>query len=212
MPPATPWRANVPVSWSGPRIALIHGLMAGRHMERHLLSFLRNAGFADTTLYSNHERPAVIARNLEQAAQSGRPIVLIGYSQGGIQVLKVARLLAKKGIQSNLVISIAAGGLGRLYPPQWGFNVRKIPTGIHRYLNYFSQQDLIGGDRFLTHNLAHAETPETHVENIRYPKSASIDHFEIVRCYPAQRVSPEVQHLFLDRLMRELAGLKPHNK
>jgi pimeloyl-ACP methyl ester carboxylesterase len=204
MSPATPWRASVPESESGPRIALIHGLMAGRHMERHLLSFLREAGFADTTLYSNHERPAVIARDLEKAVQAGRPIVLIGYSQGGIQVLKVARQLAKKEIKSDLVISIAAGGFGRLYPPQWGFKVRRIPAGIKRYLNYFSTEDLIGGDRFLTHNLAHAESTDTHLENIGYPKSAAIDHFEIVRCYPAQRVVREVRQLFLERLLSEL--------
>ena len=207
MSPSIPWRANLSTSGSGPRIALIHGLLAGRHMERHLLTFLRHAGFADTTLYSNHERPAVIARDLEQAARAGRPIVLIGYSQGGIQVLKVARQLAKKGIRSDLVISIAAGGFGRIYPPQWGFNVRKIPAGIKRYLNYFSQQDLIGGDRFLAHNLAHAESKETHLENIHYPKSAALDHFEVVRCYPSQRVSPVVQHLFLDRLLSELASI-----
>jgi pimeloyl-ACP methyl ester carboxylesterase len=206
MSPATQWRANVSTSGSGPRIALIHGLMAGRHMERHLLSFIRNSGFADTTLYSNHEQPVVIAHDLEQAAKAGRPIVLIGYSQGGIQVLKVARLLAKNGIKSDLVISIAAGGFGRIYPPQWGFNVRRIPIGIKRYLNYFSQQDLIGGDLFLAHNLAHAESTDTHLENIHYPKSAAIDHFEIVRCYPEQRVVPEVRHLFLERLLDELSS------
>jgi pimeloyl-ACP methyl ester carboxylesterase len=205
---ATPWRASTSESESGPRIALIHGLLAGKHMERHLLSLLRSAGFADTTLYSNHERPTVIARDLEQAAHAGRSIVLIGYSQGGIQVLKVARLLAKKGIKSDLVISIAAGGFGRIYPPQWGFNVRRIPAGIKRYLNYFSQQDRLGGDRFLKHNLAHAESADTHLENIQYPKSAAIDHFEIVRCYPEHRVLPVVQHLFLDRLIDELSDLK----
>jgi pimeloyl-ACP methyl ester carboxylesterase len=207
MSPAMPWHASVPESESGPRIALIHGLMAGRHMERHLLTFLRKAGFVDTTLYSNHERPAVIARDLEKAVQAGRPIVLIGYSQGGIQVLKVARHLAKKGIQTDLVISIAAGGFGRIYPPQWGFNVRRIPAGIKRYLNYFSQQDLIGGDRFLSHNLARAESSDTHLENIHYPKSAKLDHFEIVRCYPAPRVVQEVRQLFLERVLSELSRI-----
>lgn len=202
-----PWHANLPATSTGPRIALIHGLLAGKHMERHLLSFLRAAGYADTSLYSNHLNPARIADDLADAALAGRPIVLIGYSQGGSQVLKVAKLLSKRGIETDLVVSLAAGGLGRFYFPQWGFNVRRIPAGIKRYLNYFSAKDMLGTDLLPFANLARAESKETLLENIGYSRSAGVDHFKIVTCYPAARVLPEVKALFLDRLLGELAEL-----
>ncbi len=208
MPHTTiPWHANLPVTSSGPRIALIHGLMAGKHMERHLLSFLRAAGYADTSLYSNHLSPACIADDLAVAAHAGRPIVLVGYSQGGSQVLKVAKLLAKRGIETDLVVSLAAGGLGRFYFRQWGFNMRRIPAGIKRYLNYFSAKDVLGTDLLPFANLARAESKDTYLENIEYPLSAGVDHFKIVTCYPAARVLPEVKALFLDRLLKELEQL-----
>jgi len=202
------WHANVPVAAAGPRIALIHGLMAGKHMERHLLHFLREAGYADTSLYSNHLNPTRIADDLALAAKAGRPIVLVGYSQGGSQVLKVAKLLSKRGIDTDLVVSLAAGGLGRFYFPQWGFDMRRIPAGIKRYLNYFAAKDVLGTDLRHGANLAHALSRDTHLENIGYPVSAGVDHFKIVTCYPAQRVLPEVRALFLDRLLAELAQLK----
>lgn len=202
-----PWHANLPATSTGPRIALIHGLLAGKHMEWHLLSFLRAAGYADTSLYSNHLNPARIADDLADASRAGRPIVLIGYSQGGSQVLKVAKLLSKRGIETDLVISLAAGGLGRFYFPQWGFNVRRIPAGIKRYLNYFSAKDMLGTDLLPSANLARAESKETILENIGYSRSAGVDHFKIVTCYPAARVLPEVKALFLDRLLGELAEL-----
>ena len=202
-----PWHANLPATSLGPRIALIHGLMAGKHMERHLLSFLRAAGYADTSLYSNHLNPARIADDLADAARAGRPIVLVGYSQGGSQVLKVAKLLAKRGIKTDLVVSLAAGGLGRLYFPQLGFNMRRIPAGIKRYLNYYAAKDLLGTDLLPSANLARAESRDTYLENIGYPRSAGVDHFKIVTCYPAVRVLPEVKALFLDRLLKELKEL-----
>ncbi|GAC1378373.1 MAG: hypothetical protein NVS3B3_20780 [Aquirhabdus sp.] len=201
------WHANLPATSSGPRIALIHGLLAGKHMERHLLSFLRAAGYADTSLYSNHLSPTRIADDLAVAAQAGRPIVLVGYSQGGSQVLKVAKLLAKRGIKSDLVVSLAAGGLGRFYFPQWGFNVRRIPAGIKRYLNYYAAKDVLGTDVIPFLNLARAESRETYLENIGYPLSAGVDHFKIVTCYPTERVLPEVKALFLARLQHELEQL-----
>jgi len=208
MPHASiPWQANVSASAPVPRIALIHGLLAGKHMERHLLSFLRAAGYADTSLYSNHLNPARIADDLADAARAGRPIVLVGYSQGGSQVLKVAKLLAKRGIKTDLVVSLAAGGLGRLYFPQLGFNMRRIPAGIKRYLNYYAAKDLLGTDLLPSANLARAESRDTYLENIGYPRSAGVDHFKIVTCYPAVRVLPEVKALFLDRLLKELKEL-----
>lgn len=203
-----PWQANVSPSVTGPRIALIHGLAMGKHMERHLLTFLRSAGYADTSLYSNHLPPQRIADDLAQAAQAGRPIVLVGYSQGGSQVLKVAKLLFLRGIETHLVVSLAAGGLGRFYFSQWGFNTRRIPVGIKRYLNYFAAKDLLGTDLRHSANLAYAVSPETHLENIAYTRGAGVDHFNIVTCYPATRVHPEVKALFLDRLLLELALLK----
>lgn len=201
-------RASPATPDSGPKIALIHGLLAGSHMQRHLLQFLRESGYQDSTLYSNHQRPARIAQDLIEAGKAGRAIVLIGYSQGGSQVIKVAKVLQKQGIDCDLVISLAAGGLGRLYPAQWGFNVRQIPANIKKYLNYFAADDRLGTDRHYHKNLAVAPGFYTHVENIAYPVDANVDHFSMVRCYPGERVVPEVQKLFLDRLLHELAALK----
>lgn len=207
MPAHIPWKAQTPADYRGPRIALVHGLLAGSHMQRHLLSFLRAAGYADTSLYSNHENPRVIARELAEAAKAGRPIVLVGYSQGGFQVLKVASLLQAQHISCPLVVSLAAGGAGRFYPSQWGFELRRIPGNIARYLNYFAIGDTLGTDRRMASNMAHAEAPSTQLENIEYSRKSGVDHFEIVRCYPAERVKPEVRTRFLERLLRELAAL-----
>lgn len=202
------WRATPTMDYQGPKIALIHGLLAGSYMQRHLLQFLREAGYQDTSLYSNHQRPAAIARDLIQAGLAGRPIVLIGYSQGGSQVLKVANILKKNNMTCDLVCSLAAGGMGRLYPAQWGFNVRQIPDNIKKYLNYFAPADRLGTDRHYNKNLAAAANFITHVENIAYPADANVDHLSIVRCYPSERVLPQVQQLFLDRLLCELQALQ----
>ncbi|RYY79174.1 MAG: alpha/beta hydrolase [Moraxellaceae bacterium] len=202
------WQANPAENYHGPKIALIHGLLAGSHMQRHLLQFLREAGYQDSSLYSNHQRPARIAIDLIAAAKAGRPIVLIGYSQGGSQVIKVAKILQQHGLACDLVVSLAAGGLGRLYPAQWGFNVRHIPANIKRYLNYFAAVDHLGTDRKYHHNLAVAPGFSTHVENIAYPPESKVDHLSIVRCYPLEQVIPEVRNLFLERLLNELQTLK----
>lgn len=203
------WRAKPSHSYNGPKIVLIHGFMAGQHMQRHLLQFLREAGYEDTSLYSNHQSPASIAKQLLKTLQPKQPLVLIGYSQGGSQVLKVAKILQKQDIDCDLVISLAAGGLGRLYPPQWGFNMRKIPSNIKRYLNYFAANDKLGTDRKHAKNLAQAQNSSTHLENIAYDLDARVDHISIVRCYPAERVIPHVQELFLNRLLQELQQLTP---
>jgi pimeloyl-ACP methyl ester carboxylesterase len=203
------WRANAPPDYRGPRIALVHGLAAGGHMERHLLKFLREAGYADATLYSNYLPPFVIARDMGKAAEAGRPIALIGYSQGGFQVVKVARLLARRGIAVPLLVTIAAGGAGRLYFPQLGADPREIPGNVQRCLNYYAEGDWLGSDLLPRANLARAESPVTQLENICYPKAARVDHIGIVRCYPPARVNPAVKTLFLDRLLQELAALPP---
>lgn len=202
-----PWAASPPASYQGPRIGLVHGLLAGDHMARHLLTFLRDAGFADTTLYSNHLSPAVIARDMKAARRENRQVALIGYSQGGFQVVKTARLLQREQVPVNLMVSIAAGGGGRLYFPQWGVNVRHIPSNVHRHLNYFSMTDHMGTDPVRSLNLAQAEAPHTHIENIAYPAEAAVGHVETVRCYPSDRVAPLVRELFLERLVKELSSL-----
>lgn len=207
MPSPAHLTSHPPADYTGPRIALIHGLLAGRHMERHLLTWLRNAGYADTTLYSNHQPVSSIAADMQQAAEAGRPLVLIGYSQGGFQVVKVARRLAKKGITVDLMISMAAGGAGRLYPPQIGFQVRRIPGNVQRYLNYFAIGDNTGTDPVYRLNLAWPESVSTHLENIAYPPETGVDHFGISRCLPSERVAPAVQTQFLERLLHELSSV-----
>lgn len=207
MPAPSLWQADLPDDHSAPRIALVHGLLAGPHMEKHLLTWLRQTGHADSTLYSNHLPPAVIAGDLMRAARKGRPIVLIGFSQGGFQVVKVARHLARHDVQVDLMISLAAGGVGRLYPPQIGFSVRRIPGNVKRYLNYFATGDVMGTDPVHQFNMARAESAATHLENIAYPRTAGVDHVGIVRCFPEDRVLPSVRQLFLERLQQELLAL-----
>lgn len=201
------WQASPPPDYAGPRIALVHGLLAGNHMARHLLTFLREAGYADTTLYSNHLAPALIARDLAPVTAAGRAIAMIGYSQGGFQIVKTARLLQRQNVPVHLSVSVAAGGGGRLYFPQWGVNARQIPANVQRHLNYFSLTDRMGTDPVTAHNFAHASAAQTHVENIAYPVEAAVGHIETVRCYPPERVAPLVRELFLQRLLRELSPL-----
>lgn len=201
------WQASPPAHYDGPRIALVHGLLVGRHMQNHLLTFLRNAGYADTTLYSNHLSPDIIARDVQQAAQAGRAVVMIGYSQGGFQVVKVSHLLRQSGIAVDLMVSLAAGGVGRLYPPQWGASVRRIPDNVKRHLNFFATGDTLGTDPVHSLNLAQAESAMTQVENIAYSLADGVDHKSIARCFPSDRVPPAVRTLFLDRLQQELSAL-----
>lgn len=203
------WQASPPPDYAGPRIALVHGLLAGNHMARHLLTFLREAGYADTTLYSNHLAPALIARDLAPATAAGRAIAMIGYSQGGFQIVKTARLLQRQNVPVHLSVSVAAGGGGRLYFPQWGANPRRIPGNVQRHLNYFSLIDHIGTDPVTAHNFAHPEAGHTQVENIAYPVAAAVGHLETVRCYPPERVHTRVRELFLERLLSELSQLAP---
>ena len=205
---APAWRSGLPEHGTpGPRIALIHGLFAGAHMQRHLLCFLRAAGHADSTLHSNHLAPARIAEDLAAAAADGRPLVLIGYSQGGFQAIKVARLLARRGIAVDLLVTAASGGLGRWWPPQWGLrDVRDIPGNVRRCLNYFAAGDHLGSDRQHARNHARGGGG-TQVENHAYTRDAGIDHIGIVRCYPADRVADAVRRQFLDRLLDELRQL-----
>lgn len=201
------WRAQAPAGYRGPRIALIHGLLAGEHMQRHLLRFLREAGYADTTLYSNHHSVRAIADDLATAAGEGRAIALIGYSQGGFQVLKVAQLLSQRKLPVALMVSYAAGGVGRWYPAQWGFNPRRLPTGVRRYLNAFSGIDFMGTDKPHARNLMPINGDAELVENIFFPDALGIDHVAMARCYPPERVHPALKERLLDRLLAELGRL-----
>lgn len=200
------WLATPPSGYTGPRIVLVHGLAAGRHMERHLLAFLREAGFADASLFSHYARPDVLADHLADAAGAGRPRALIGYSQGGFQCVKAAQALDRRGEGVDLLVTVAAGGAGRLYFPQIGFNPRRIPDNVKRCLNYFSLGDRLGSDPLERLNHAQAATPSTHLENIAYPREAGIDHIAVVRCYPPAKVAPLVREHFLERLLAELRG------
>lgn len=201
------WLATPPANYRGPRIGLVHGLGAGGHMERHLLQFLRAAGFADTTLYSHYRRPAAIADDMQAAVSAGRRIALIGYSQGGFQVVKAAHALSRRDVPVDLLVTVAAGGVGRLYFPQFGANPRRIPANVQRCLNYFAEGDRMGCDPVAALNLARAEAPPTTVENLAYPRDAGVDHIGIVRCYPPERVAPLVREWFLQRLLQELSSL-----
>lgn len=205
--PAQAWQAVPPPGYGGPRIALIHGLLAGEHMQRHLLSYLRAAGQADATLYGNHQRIAVIADALAEASAQGRPLVLAGFSQGGFQIVKVARELQRRGIAVDLAVSVAAGGFGRWYPAQWGFEPRGIPGNVRLWLNYWSEIDVMGCDRPASRNEAIAAEPATRVENLAWPAALAVDHLGTVRCYPEERVHPAVRHDLLARLRQELARL-----
>lgn len=191
---------------AGPRIVLIHGLLAGEHMERNLLRWVREAGFADASLFSNHCSPSVIADFLAAALPHGRRLVLIGFSQGGFQVLKVANVLSRRGLSVDLVVSFAAGGLGRLYPSQWGFRVRHLPDNIKHLLNIYSHADVMGTDPWPSGNTVSAKQG-MFVTNIALAKSDAVDHVALVRCFPRERVHPVVAERVLEPLLVALRAL-----
>ncbi len=204
--PSTAWRSGVPDNSPGPRIALIHGFLAGKHMERNLLRWVRDAGFADTSLFSNDCSPAVIADHLAAALPHQRRLVLIGFSQGGFQVLKVASILAKRGHAVDLLVSLAAGGVGRLHPAQWGFRVRRLPANIKRLLNIYSHADAMGTDPWPAGNALHSRQGIA-LDNIALAKADAIDHLALVRCFPRERVHPVVAERVLAPLLAELRTL-----
>lgn len=200
------WRSDARADSPGPRIVLIHGFLAGQHMERNLLRWVREAGFADASLFSNDSSPDEIADFLSAAAPFQRPLVLIGFSQGGFQVLKVARVLARRGHAVDLLVSLAAGGVGRLHPAQWGFRARRLPANIKRLLNIYSYADAMGTDPLPAGN---ALKPQHGIalQNIALAKAEAIDHLTLVRCFPAERVDPVVAARVLAPLLAELQTL-----
>lgn len=200
-----PLRATVAADYRGPRIALIHGLMAREYVQGQLLHYLRDAGYADTTQWGHLAPVRAIVEDLQQAAQAGRGIAIVGYSQGGFHAVKVARELQRRRVALPLLVTIAAGGKGRWMPAQWGFDPRPIPANVGHCLNVFAAGDGLGTDRHTAHNHAHAQHPATRIENIALEPSVS--HTGIVRCYPAARVHPQVKTRLLERLLAELEGL-----
>lgn len=200
------WRAEAPDNSLGPRIALIHGFLAGKHMERNLLRWVRDAGFADASLFSNDCSPTEIADFLAAAVSHKRRLVLIGYSQGGFQVLKVAKVLAKRGHSVDLLASLAAGGVGRLHPAQWGFRVRQLPVNIKRLMNIYSHADVMGTDPLPSGNALSAQHGIA-LENIALAKAEAIDHLTLARCFPSERVHPMIAERVLAPLLAALRAL-----
>lgn len=193
--------------YSGPRIAAIHGLLARGLMDKHLAKFLREWGYEDTTVYGHVYPARRIASDLAKAAKTGRPIAVIGFSQGGFQAVEVAKKLARQGIEVPLLVTIAAGGLGRLVPTRWGSDPRKLPANVKRCLNVYAQGDPLGADRHSDRNRVWSNDEEQLIENVGFSASEAISHIELVRCYPEARVHPAVKARCLDRLLWHLDAI-----
>lgn len=190
---------------AGPRIAAIHGLLARELMERHLAKFLIASGYPDTTVYGHVYPARRIADDLAEAADAGRPIAVVGFSQGGFQAVEVARELARRDIEVPLLATIAAGGMGRLVPTRWGSDPRRVPANVQRCLNVYSEGDALGADKQSARNRAWADDQGQQVENVEFPASEGISHIDLVRCYPESKVHPAVKARCLDRLLEHLA-------
>lgn len=190
-----------------PCILLIHGLMAGRHMQQHWLACLRDWGYQDVTLYSNHRSLRTLRQHARVAAQQGRPIVLMGYSQGGFQALKLARLLAHDHIDVAMLVMIASGGLGRLYPAQWRHEPRCVPHNVAYAAHFFAQGDLLGTDPIHHANHLYASGWATTVHNHSFAKSLQIDHFAISRAAPTRPIAQPVFEHVIKHLQQRLACL-----
>jgi hypothetical protein len=61
----------------------------------------------------------------ERAAGKTRPLVLVGYSQGGNNVIDVARELEPHGVQVDLLITLAP------------FLQNRVPSNVARAINYY---------------------------------------------------------------------------
>lgn len=193
--------------YSGPRIAAIHGLFARGLMEKHLARYLQACGYDDTTVYGHIHPARRIANDLAKAAKAGRPIAIIGFSQGGFQAVKAANELARQGIEVPLLVTIAAGGLGRLVPTRWGSNPRKLPANVKRCLNVYAEGDPLGSDRQSDRNRVWSNDEGQLIENVDFPASEAISHIELVRCYPENKVHPGVKARCLDRLLWHLDAI-----
>lgn len=202
----SPDRPTIPPHDTGPRIACIHGLSARKHMQRHLLHFIRAADYADTTLYG-HLQARLITKDLQQAAAQGRPIALVGYSQGGLEAMNVTRELERRGVRVALLVLIAARGLGRIFPHRWRADMRRVPANVALCLNYFAEGDVLGSDAQWERNEMTASGAASRVENIGFVRAAGISHLGIARCYPPERLPTVLKARLHDRLLAELAAL-----
>ena len=173
-------------------------------MQRHLLHFIRAAGYPDTTLYG-HLQGRLIARDLQQAAAQGRPIVLVGYSQGGLEAMKVTRALEQRGVRVALLVLIAARGLGRIFPHRWRADMRHVPPNVALCLNYFAEGDVLGSDVPFARNEMIATAPSSRVENIGFAREHGISHLGIARCYPPERLPAVLNVRLHQRLLAALA-------
>lgn len=198
----------------GPQITLVHGLFSPGDMTR-LKNFLNKSGYKNVSVESNEASVKKVAERLTAIKKAGTPVVLIGHSQGGFQVVKIAKHMASLGVEIDVVISGAAGGAGRALPAQIGFNPRPIPRGVKLYINYFSENESLGTDDEFGKNIAFLENPHTqreldlyHVENHFYPEYKSVGHFDILRCGDDSGTNTYVRREFCDRLLQELSKLK----
>lgn len=174
-------------------------------MRRHLLHWLQAAGQTEVCLFSHHERPTRIAQWMQ--SEPARAQVLVGFSQGGFQAVKVARVLAGQGVDVDLLVTVAAGGLGRWYPWQWGVSHRDLPAQVKCALNFYALGDRLGTDEHRPENLMRGMPGRSWIENHAYPEASGIGHVDMTRCYPPDRVHPSVRRLFLNRLLIELTRL-----
>lgn len=62
-----PDRPQISNGYCGPRVAVIHGLMARRLMQCHLLRDLRRKGFSDVTMYGHMHSVDSISDDLQAA-------------------------------------------------------------------------------------------------------------------------------------------------
>lgn len=180
--------------------------MAREHMQRHWYTFLIQQGF-DVSLCGHLESADKISQQLKLAHLKGQKIVILGYSQGGFQAVKIAHALDKLHTPVQLLVTIAAGGKGRWLPTQWGFNPRVIPSNVVKALNYFSLSDLLGTDRIQKQNLIRATSTTQHVENIVFPLNDGVSHIAISRCFPEDRLNSVVKSQLIVRVQTELDAL-----
>ncbi|MCU4336084.1 lipase family protein [Acinetobacter dispersus] len=193
---------------SGPCIATIYGFASREHMQRNLLRFLRQSGYENTTMYG-HLQAKMIADDLQYAASQGQSIVIIGFSQGGLEAVRVANELHQRGVCVDLLVTIAAGGRGGYFwPHRWEDDPRNIPANVLRCINYFSSADFLGTDSVYEDNLAKVTHENQYIENIYFPAKDRISHMSISKSYPTVKVHPQIQLKLLQRIINELVMLK----
>lgn len=202
-----PDRPSANIQLDGICIAAIYGFTARGHMQKNLLRYIRQLGYANTTLYG-HRQANLMANDLQAASAAGQKIVIIGFSQGGLEAARVANALNRRSVTIDLLVTIAAGGAGRLWPHRWKDDPHSIPANVGRCLNYFSLAESLGTDKCFTKNLAHADDPAQPVENIIFDRADGVSHLAISRCYPPNKVHPQVKTKLLQRLKTELSALQ----